>query len=254
MAQLEYNVTRDAGRRGQLADNGFHDVISRLNDRPRTAQITTVTPNVVNSTLYTLLIDGVTFEYTSDGTATADEIVDAFVALINADPLVNPRVTAVNSASTLVLTANFPGIAFVVDDSDPNLTAAPTQANAEADPIPFGALVYALTGNREADIVDAPADIADAIGVTVREHSHEEDPDNPGSYPGGSDMSVIRQGRVIVATEEAVDATSDVYVGTDPTTAGQWRATAAANFTQVTSGLRWSEALSAELAVLVVDL
>ena len=359
MAQLEYNVTREAGRKGQLADNGFHDIISRINDAPRAAQITTVTVTAVNDTDYALTIDGVLFEYTSDGSATEDEIIDDFVAQINADPLINPRVVASKSGVTLILTALTGGIGFEYSDDDANLVAVATQANAEADTIDFGVLVmrngvergamlassanftaqvdellltydaavvttvaityegvtyvvqhtqatdadtsiialsdainYVMPANTviashpTADTLtltaevpgaefsvsygfDSTADTAAfaystnkgvatsinrALGVTVREHSHEEIAQNDGDqYPAGSDMSVLRSGRILVETEESVDDGNDVFFGVSVSEAGKWRGSAAAGYLKLDSArVRWSENLSSSLAVLQV--
>ncbi len=95
-------------------------------DRDGTAQVTTITPTAVNSTIYNLAINGRAYAITSDGSATATEIAAAFIALINADADVG--VTASGTA-TLVLTANVPGVPFVVS-LGANLAAAATTANA----------------------------------------------------------------------------------------------------------------------------
>lgn len=358
MAQLEYNVTREAGRKGQLADNGFHDILSRINDAPRAAQIESIAVTAVNDTDYALTIDGVLFEFTSDSSATADEIIDGFVALINADPLINPRVVASNDpgGDNLILTARTGGIGFEYSDDDANLAQTTTQADADADPVDFGALVVQdATEDRAAQLAASsvltaksftlvPAEVNDAtyyvtvtvdgvgyfaaftadasatvqeiveglqavlagilpssvaatednvsliltaaqagqgftvsvgsdaatatwtvteagddlnlvaLGVAVREHSHEEIAQNDGDqYPAGSDMSVLRDGRIIVETEESVSPSNDVYVGLSAAEAGKWRGSAATGYVKLdASRARWSENLSDDLAVLQV--
>jgi len=114
-----------------------------VNDAPRAAQVATYTVSgVVDSTVYTLQIDGVAISITSDATATDQEINDALVAAINAEPLVNGRVIAVGTAATtFTVTARYGGVAFVATESDANLTLAQTTANDEADPVPFGRAV-----------------------------------------------------------------------------------------------------------------
>jgi hypothetical protein len=93
-----------------------------------TAQVTTVTPTAVNSTLYYMTINGMYFEYTSDGSATAGEIAAAFVALINAQDTL--PVTA-SGTVTVILTADVAGTSFEVDVGA-NLAAVATTPNAGA--------------------------------------------------------------------------------------------------------------------------
>lgn len=89
------------------------------------AQVETLTPNVQNSTLYRVSIDGVDYEFTSDVDATAGEIVAGLLALINAD--VNCKMTA-SGTTTLILTADNAGEAHLVS-STPNLAIVHTTAN-----------------------------------------------------------------------------------------------------------------------------
>jgi hypothetical protein len=89
------------------------------------AQITTATPTVANDTTYSLLVDipaaqGLpalqrTFTILSDGTATDQEICDAFRAAMAADAAFTARIVA-SGTTTLVLTGQTPGAAFVVAD------------------------------------------------------------------------------------------------------------------------------------------
>lgn len=72
-----------------------------------------LTPAVANNALYRVTINGQVFDYTSDGTATATEIVNGLVALINAaGPL---PVTASNVADVLRLVADTPGQVFSLE-------------------------------------------------------------------------------------------------------------------------------------------
>lgn len=88
------------------------------------AQVETVTPTVVNSFLYTQTINGTPFSFTSDGSATAAEIVAGLIAAINAGA---EPVTA-SGVATLILTADEAGVGFV-SVSGTNLTQVHTTAN-----------------------------------------------------------------------------------------------------------------------------
>ncbi len=75
-----------------------------------------------NSSEYSIIINGRTFSFTSDGTATALEIATGLVALVNAD--LTLAVTASLDGSNLVLTADVAGPDFFVDVADEALWAS----------------------------------------------------------------------------------------------------------------------------------
>lgn len=124
---VEGAVAAGAQAYARFAANGSNTQKGKFRgDRDGTAQVTTITPTAVNSTVYNLAINGRAYAITSDGSATATEISAAFIALINADTDVG--VTA-SGTSTLVLTANVAGVPFSVS-LGANLAAAATTANA----------------------------------------------------------------------------------------------------------------------------
>lgn len=88
-------------------------------DNDGVAQVTTVTPTAANSTLYTLnvFVDGklFSFQVTSDASATATEICDAFRTAMAADSAFTALVTGSGTA-TLILTGVNTGKAFQVTD------------------------------------------------------------------------------------------------------------------------------------------
>lgn len=73
------------------------------------AQVVTITPTAVNSTSYTVTVDGVDYVFVSDASATASEIVAGLLAAINADS--NAVVTA-SGTVTLIITADVAGQGF----------------------------------------------------------------------------------------------------------------------------------------------
>jgi hypothetical protein len=90
-------------------------------------QVVTVTPNVSSQTVQHFIqtIDGVAYDFLSDITPTAAEVVTGLAALINADAAC--KVTA-SGTTTLILTADNTGIPFTHSES-PNLAAVLTTAN-----------------------------------------------------------------------------------------------------------------------------
>jgi hypothetical protein len=100
------------------------------------AQVDTVTvATVLNSTIYTVRINGVDVSFTSDASATAGEIALGLVAAINAstDPAVTgvtaaTTALAADAAATLTITADVAGTPFTATVGA-NLTIATTTAN-----------------------------------------------------------------------------------------------------------------------------
>lgn len=89
------------------------------------AQIDTATPVAANDALYRVTIDDTNYDFTSDSSATATEIVTGLKALINADAFAEPAATG---STTLILTAKNAGAAFSTSVSS-NLTLVHTTPN-----------------------------------------------------------------------------------------------------------------------------
>lgn len=68
-------------------------------------------------------------------------------ALINTEPLVSGSLIASADAADVTIRGRVPGITFTLSENDTKLTSAATQSAAEAEPIPFGALLV-RTGNK----------------------------------------------------------------------------------------------------------
>lgn len=113
--------------------------IGRLANKP--TQKRTLTPVVFNLAVYSVRVGATTVSFTSDGTATAAEIVTGLIALINAIPGVTLTATG---TTTLVLTENAAGtwsdvqidptyFTLVQDHADPGVTADLTAIQVEDD-------------------------------------------------------------------------------------------------------------------------
>lgn len=102
----------------------------------KVAQVDTITPTAVNAHHYIVTLAGLfsgvafslSYDYTSDGSATAAEIVTGLIALINAATASHGVVAS--GSSTLILTANTAGRPFTTTVSDAtNMVLVHTTAN-----------------------------------------------------------------------------------------------------------------------------
>lgn len=134
-----------AGVLGLLAfPDGNPFIQTGINSAPQAYEVHTITVagSPTNSHEFTVTINGIDCSYTSDGSATSQEVVDGLTEAINNEPGVRATVRAVATSSTVVtVTAITPGVAFTMTDSDGDLTCATSTAAASADAIEFGRLV-----------------------------------------------------------------------------------------------------------------
>lgn len=94
------------------------------------AQVETLTPIVANNAVYNVTINGILSTYTSDGTATAAEIVTGLAAAIAAQSPALPVVTS--GTVTLILTASNAGQGFTMSVTA-NLTVVHTTGDIGPD-------------------------------------------------------------------------------------------------------------------------
>ena len=134
-----------AGVLGLLAfPDGNPFIQTGINSAPQAYEVHTITVagSPTSSHDFSVVINGITVTYTSDGSATSAEVVAGLVAAINDEPGVRATVRAVATSSTVVtVTAITPGVAFTMTDSDSDLTCATSTSAASADAIEFGRLV-----------------------------------------------------------------------------------------------------------------
>jgi len=213
MGQTVFNFEPAAAMSGLIADSGIDHIVSRINKG--VAQITTVTiASVVDSTDYTVTINGVPCLYTSDGTATEAEINAGLLAAINTSAFnglgLAFDVTAVQGATTatIVITADVIGTPFTCTVTAVILTVATTAEN--SGDIPFGVVVAQNTEDDEARLPTSGSD--KLLGVSVLDQTEPNQSDGTHEYEYGDAMGIMIQGRIWVTAEDAVAAQGDVYV------------------------------------------
>jgi hypothetical protein len=163
---IDYAEDRIPGRPGDAFDIALgKDDISLINANPQAAQVATVTITAVNTTLYTVTINGVSVTYTSDGSATQAEISAGLQAAILAEPAISGLVVA-SGTTTLIITSVSPGLPFTIAVGA-NLSAAATTANAEAAAVPFGRAIIRDSANAQGGrLVAAGAFTASSVVLT----------------------------------------------------------------------------------------
>lgn len=192
---------------GMLADLVDKTVGSFVN-RTKKTQLLTITAK--NNTLYTVTINGTAFSYTSDSTATAAEIRNALITLINAG---TEPVTASASGNNILL---------VNDEYETDYTLAVTSELAISTQIGFKQTVefglFVCKDSLADNVCRLPFQATDITGGFggVALHTHNVEQSNPTSgnvgYPYSSMINLLSKGRVYVQVEEAVTAGDAVYV------------------------------------------
>ena len=119
--------------------------ISMINDNPQAAQVQTISvpasPDA--STTYKVVIDGVSCEYTTDSSATQDELGDGLVAAIRDKAAAYRLCTPSYTGGTLTLTGNWPNVSWTTtvnaSETVQDLgTPTTTTSAAAADAVDFG--------------------------------------------------------------------------------------------------------------------
>jgi hypothetical protein len=149
--QTAADAGRTALRQGAVgewaSDGDVRRTRTLFNQSPQTVQISTITVSgPTNSHTYavTITTPSGTFPitYTSDGSATTQEVVDGLVAAINADARIRGEVRPASTSSTVAtLTGISPGRPFTLTESEGDLAVATTQAATGADAIAPGRAV-----------------------------------------------------------------------------------------------------------------
>lgn len=197
-----------------------------INNQGNVAAVTDVTITAANTTAYTVTIGGRAVTITSDGSATTQEIRDALIAAILANPDVASLIVPTSGgAAILRLTERFaqnPAVSIAVGA---NLSAATITAHANGEPMPAGIAVTRGTPDAGCRLmVDANSVV---LGVTTFAHAMFQGLRLPvegdALFPPNSEIGVLRDGEVWVRVEEAVTPASAVHVRHTPNGANQQR-------------------------------
>lgn len=157
-----------------------------------TAQVVTIAPTAENTTEYGVTIIGdfdgdgkdevYSAVYTSDGSATDAEIVDAFVARLN-DQLPANSVLAANAADDLTLTAEIAGL-------------------------PFKVTSYTSGSNAFDPAITTANVLPPLAGIALRAQVVEQNASGVGAYADAIAVSGLTEGRAYVRLDASVSPTA----------------------------------------------
>lgn len=130
-----------------------------VNKAPQAKQVTTIAipASPDNSTTYSVVVDGVTASYTSDGSATQAEVGAGLLAALNASAQIRGIAVPSYSGGTLTLTGVWPAVSFTVTASGGTgggAIGSPSTATsaAAANPVVPGRLMVCDGFSSSADI------------------------------------------------------------------------------------------------------
>jgi hypothetical protein len=196
------------GYAGTLIGTG-HAIDTVINGRTNVAAVRTIVITAVNSTVYSVTVNGVTASYTSDGSATAAEIRDGLAAAALASPFFSAVASLLASGSDLVLREIAPALGAMTVALSANLAATVNVAHQNEQNIPAGVIIQLDTAQVVGD-GPLPGKMADAagdqvLGVTLLEQEYVEFT-QPGIavYPPYRAMSVVKRGSLLVPVETNV--------------------------------------------------
>lgn len=204
MSQTSVESAMAIGLAGQLADSGFHDIITRINNSKQRVDVTITAADLAT----TLTINGVAFTVNvAAATLTVTELRDLMIAAINAGS--EPVTASINDADQLYVDADVSGVAFTAVGTT-NCSVADVILN-ELN-VPFGVLVVEDTTGLSDDRAHLPQVTGDittvgkVAGVAVHNHGVEQNKGgvNNLGYEPQSAMNVLRKGRIYVTVEDAV--------------------------------------------------
>lgn len=161
--------------------------------------------------------------------ATLTNIASGIAAAINA-MMPADTIIAASSSGVVTLTAEAPGLGFEV-------------AVAEGKPV---SMTFTVGGDSFVAFDSLESALA---GIARHEQRHEIGKDGVGHYPGGSTMSIVQAGRMIVTTAESVSRGKPVFVSmADGKT---FRASAATDYVELPRDrFKWAGSRSSTLGIL----
>lgn len=206
MAQTSVETIMVKNLPGGLADSGFHDIITRINNSKQRVDVTITAADAET----TLTLNGVAFTVNAGGALnpqTKTELRDLLIAAINSGS--EPLTASINDADQLFVDADVSGVAFTAVGTT-NCSVADVILN-ELN-VPFGVLVVEdMTGlsDERAHLPQATGDITTVgkvAGISVHNHGVEQNKGgiNNLGYEPQSAMNLLKKGRIYVTVEDAV--------------------------------------------------
>lgn len=207
VAQTSIAQNISAGFEGMIANSSPVHIVSCL---AASRKLSSVAYSVVNTTAYTVVINGVTFTYTSDGSATDAEIAAGLLAAINAG---TQPVLASGAATPILIESTIDGAAGDFTITGSNTTA--TTLVAQGQQIGFGRGVCFDERSSKNQAVRLPRQSSDVTsllfrGVTVADNYAKIA--NAGAFKANVELPVMRKGFLLVKVEEAVVKGDQPYV------------------------------------------
>lgn len=262
MSQTNYNdMSATPAIEGMIADIGYDKFNESKTAGANVAQVATVTVDAAtNSTLYTVIVNGVLVTFTSDASATIAEIHAGLLAAGIANSFLSGVVTFSGASPDLVITADVAGVPMTVTEADADLSLVATTANVTASPILFGrGLAQNLT---DADLIALPSATGFTLaGVSMASQIPTPNDDGIAKYEDGVAVPVLKKGRIWVLAEDAVTSLADaVYLRHTANgavnVAGRFRTDADTNRADVIANARWKTLTTAinQLAILEINL
>jgi hypothetical protein len=203
--------------------------LSMENDTGSTRKQDRITVSTAaNSTTYTFTIAGRSVSYTSDASATLQEIRDGLVAAANLDAIILQDAIIVAESGTtdqLLVTARSPSVDLAVAESDTNLALASVQAHVGTIEIPYGRAVVKGTADRSGILPTATGQTF--VGVAERVHSDADPQDaSVDAIKPLSTFTVVTKGTMLVEVENAVTAFASAFFVFSGVNAGKFRSDA----------------------------
>lgn len=231
--------------------------IAGVNDSGSAKQISSlVIDTVTDSTAYTFTFEGASISITSGVDSTAASIRDLLIDAARASDDVNNMATVQPHGDDVYFTARVAGDTFTVADSDSKLTSSNSvQAAGTPQALPFGRMVVKRTGGNS---VDASCMLPSAagqiqLGVAERMVNQVSASSAAAEYAPFHTVSILRQGRILVAVEGAVTVGAAAffrYTASGSLPVGGFSVTDDGSTDPVTGGTFQSSTTGAGLAVL----
>jgi hypothetical protein len=242
---------------GLITEWSKDGIITVPNNLGATARVQTLTPDATTQAVSNVRliedVTGQTINVVTDSTPTATKIVTLLRTAWNANSVLSGLAVASGTA-TLILTDRQTGINRIpfnlIDNGSDTLTPVATVTTA-ATGVATSSFGRAATVNNLGQIGMISAalsgtNVLAGILANVLADIVADPYISPVSgFKANDAMPMVKKGKIVVRTLTAVDPTAQVWAIFSGADRGRFRATTAANASQVTNGLQWANVASA---------